>query len=321
MNKLKVVAALFATVLVSAPLCAQTVDEVNNKFNEAAELINANKRAEAIPALEQAIELGLKVGEEALPTVQQAQKLLPNCYLFKGAMAARSGNMDEAVPALTKAGELGELYGDIKTVNNSKGMLSQVYLHMGAEAFNNKDFAKAAEIFAKGFAANATDTEVGLNLAKSYAEMGDKAKAYEVYKQIIALEGRHSKYAEPAQMAKDEMTTYILIDASEAAKNSDLDGVVALTQQVFDVDSTNAEAAMFRLQTATNLKKYPEAIQFGEFAVTVQTDPKQKSDAYFLLGAAYQNTENKEKAIAAYKNVVEGDNVATAQEQIAALSK
>ena len=321
MNKLKLVAALFAAALVSGPLAAQTVDEVNTKFNEAAELINAKKLPDAIPALEQTIELGLKVGEEALPTVQQAQKLLPNCYYYKGGITARSGDMEGALAALTKASELGELYGDMKTVNNAKNLISQVYRALGADAFNNKEYAKAAEIFSKGFEANPTDTELGLNLAKSYAEMGDKAKAYEVYGQIIALEGRHSKYAEPAQQAKEEMATYVLLDAQEAAKNNNLDEVVALTQQVFDVDSTNAAAAMFRLQTATNLKKYSDAVKFGEFAVTVQTDPALKSDAYFLLGAAYQNLENKDKAIAAYKNVLAGDNVATAKAQIDALSK
>ncbi|MBQ4278817.1 MAG: tetratricopeptide repeat protein [Rikenellaceae bacterium] len=321
MNRLKLVAALFAAALVSGPLAAQTVDEVNAKFNEAAELINAKKLPDAIPALEQTIELGLKVGEEALPTVQQAQKLLPNCYYYKGGITARSGDMEGALAALTKANELGELYGDMKTVNNSRNLISQVYRAMGADAFNNKDYAKAAEIFSKGFEANPTDTELGLNLAKSYAEMGDKAKAYEVYGQIIALEGRHSKYAEPAQQAKEEMATYILIDAAAAAKNKDFDNVAALTQQVFDVDSTNADAAMLYILTANNVQKYDKVIELGEFAVTVQTDPEKKSDAYFFLGSAYQNTENKDKAIAAYKNVLTGEYVATAKAQIAALSK
>ena len=76
-----------------------------------------------------------------------------------------------------------------------------------------------------------------------------------------------------------------------------------------------------RLQTATNLKNYDAVIGFGEEAASTQPTELDKSNAYFLLGAAYQNKNDKAKAIEMYQKVTEGPNAATAKAQIAELSK
>ena len=321
MKRIKPIFALACALMMSVAVSAQTLDDVTNSFNKAAELINAKKFVEAIPELEKTISQGTAVGADAMPTVQQAQGLLPVCYLRKGLMAASAKNYDEAIASLDKAAELGELYGKLSIRTRAIGTISKVYMASGAEAFNNKDSPKAIEIFAKGYEKNPKDLVLALQLAKSYAESGNMEKASEVYTHIISMGDKHSTFKEPAEQAKKEFTTYLLIDASKAAEGNKLDEVIAVTDKILSYDPANAVAQMLRIQTATNVKDYDKVIAMGEAAAAAQTDEVHKSNAYFLLGAAYQNKDNKAKAIEAYKKVVAGDNVATAKAQIAALSK
>ena len=321
MNVVKVKLALISAMLISGVAMAQTPADVNNKFNEAATLLNAKKTVEAIPVLEAVISEGLEAGPDVLETVQQAQKLLPNCYLQKGAKSAQSGNFDQALTDFGKAAELAELYGVSSVENTANGMITKVYMIDGGKAFNSGDYAKAIEVFSKAFEKYPNNTEMALLLAESYAKSGDMAKATDTYKSIIALGDKHSKYAEAAAKAKADFTTYLLQDASNAAQNNNLEEVVKMTDEILAVDSVNSAANLLRLQTATNVKDFDSVIKFGEAAADAQTTDETKSDAYFLLGAAYQNKDNKAKAIEMYKKVTAGNNAATAKAQIAALSK
>lgn len=312
--------ALLSALFFSGVAVAQPAD-VAEKFNEAAAMLSAGKVVEAIPVLETVIKNGLAAGPEALDIVQQAQKLLPQCYYRKGGTAASAGNLDQALVDLTKAEEMAELYGVPTVQSGALNMLTKVYMVDGGNAFNAKDYKKAIDVFSKAVAKFPTNTDMAQLLAKSFAESGDMAKAAESYQKIIALEKTHSKYAEPAAKAKEELSTYILIDAIAAATDKNLDGVVAATDKIFAFDPTNAQAHMLRIQTATNIQKFDAVIEYGQAAIDAQVTPLDKSNANFLVGAAYQNKENKAKAIELYKLVTEGPNVATAKAQTAALNK
>lgn len=321
MNKRKLSVALLGAMLACGVAVAQTPQEAVAEYAKAAELYNAKKYDEAIPALESAVKIGLDAGEEAQETVKNAQNLLPTAYFQSGLAAAQAQNFDKAAEALGKADELAELYGNATVRNNVGTMLTRVYMANGGKAFNSKDYAKAIEVFSQGFGKYPTNTEIGLLLASSYAESGDLAKAFETYKNIIALESTHSKYVEPAKKAKDQMATYMLLKASEAAQANNLPEVIAITDQVLEIDPTNAATHLMRLQSAMTAKNYDAIIGFGEGAATAQVSDEEKSEAYFLIGAAYQNKENAAKAIEMYRKVTAGERVNEAKAQISALSK
>ena len=316
MNKLKLMASLFAAVVLAAGLSAQTLDEVNTKFNEAGAKLQAKDFVGAIPLLEDVIKQGGEVGADAAETVTQAQKFLPVAYYQVGGGMAAQSKFDEAVAALTKARDLGELYGNVQVSRGAAQMIGKVYFAQGASAYNADDYAKAIEIFSKGYEADPTNTDMAMNLARSYDKSGELEKAVEVYQGVIGLESRHSRYAEPAAEAKNELAIAVLAKASEA---SDWEDVVRLTDMVLSVDPQNEMANLMRLQIANNLKNYRAVTEYGDAAAEAQTDPEKKSDAYFLLGAAYQNLDNKAKAIEALRKVTAGSNVAAARKLISDL--
>lgn len=317
MKTVKIVLASMVAMFSVATMSAQaTLQDVQAQYNDAAAKIKAKDFVNAIVALDKTVELGLDV-PEALDVVQQAQKYLPTCHFQVGLAAAQKGDFTAALASLNKANEMGELYGVSSAARNAKTMLSRVYTMMAAESFNNKDYAKAAEIFAQGYAANKQDTDLALNLAMSYCELGDLEKGMDVYKEIVALGNVHSRFQPAAASAKEKAAYYLTLKAQElvgAGSNAD---AYALIDKYIDVDNGNAQ--MMRLQAATNAQEWDNVIAWGEATAAAQLTDELKSTAYYLLGAAYDSKDDNAKAIETYEKVVAGDNAEAAKARIAEL--
>ncbi|MDR2886317.1 MAG: hypothetical protein LBU95_06020 [Rikenellaceae bacterium] len=321
MNRLKVILATLAAAMFIGAATAQTTEaDVANKYNEAADKVNAKDYAGAIKILDEVVQMGSEI-PEAAATVQDAQKLIPTCHYQVAMAAAVAKEWETAAKEFTTAAETAELYGNMDIMTKAKARLSTVYGVMAADAFNSKDYPKAIEIYSKAYAANSKDTASGLNLAMAYCENGDLENGLKVYGEIAALETVNSKYAEAAATAKEKGAYYLMLKAAAAAQEKNYDEVYAFTAKALELDPSNSEANILNLQTATNQKDYDKVISFGTAAATAQSDATLKANAYFLIGAAYQNKENKAKAIEMYRQVTVGPNVATAKAQIAALSK
>lgn len=318
MNKMKTILLLVAAVVLAGSLSAQTVTEVNAKFNEGGAALQAKDFAKAATLFEQVILEGAEVGADAAETVSGAQRYLPQALLMAGQSLAAQQKFDEAVAELTKARDRAELYGNMQVMRQAGQLIGRVYFANGADAYNNERYAEAVDIFAKGFAADETNTDMALNLARSYDKLDSLDRAIDVYKSIIALEGRHSRYAEPAATAKDELALALLSRASGAGNN---DEIIRVSEMVLEIDATNPMAQMMRLQAANNKKDYRAVIEYGPATAEAQSDEALKSDAYFLLGAAYQNTDNKAKAIESFRKVTAGNNAAQARTLVTELQK
>ena len=102
---------------------------------------------------------------------------------------------------------------------------------------------------------------------------------------------------------------------------NDQDGIIAMADKMLEQNPANALAQKIRLQAYLTKKDYAKVIELGEAAAAAQPDETEKSDVYFILGAAYNAKEMKPQAIEALKKVTAGDNVAAAQKSVAELSK
>jgi tetratricopeptide (TPR) repeat protein len=225
------------------------------------------------------------------------------------------------MPYLSRAAELAELYGDSKIMRDAATLTGQAYYAMGVNAFNAEDYPKAIEVFSQGYVANPTNTELGMALAESYAKSGDLENGMKVYGEIAALESRHSRYAEVAAEAKTRMAEYLMESASLLAQDGKIEEAYVVIDEILAFDATNAIALMMRLQLAYNAKQYANVIQWGEATAEAQSDAVMKSNAYFLFGAAYQNSEKLDDAIVQYNKVTDGQYVSSAKTQITEIRK
>ena len=105
---------------------AQTADEVNAKFNEAATLYNNKDYNGAITALEKTVEMSQSSSDDCLATMTEAQSYLAKCYRNLGVQDASAGRFDDAAEKLTKARDLSEM-ADPAGVRAIESVLSKVY--------------------------------------------------------------------------------------------------------------------------------------------------------------------------------------------------
>ena len=312
MKKLFVsVIALLATVSLSA-------QDVTAIYNEAAAAYGAKDFANAAAKFEQVIDLGMD-NDDAASLVATAKSTLPKCYFMMGGGAMRTKNYDAALTNFTKSAELAELYGDMTQMAKSNGWVAKIYQVQGGDAFNNKDYATAAEIFAKGYKADPDNTSMALNLAMSYCEMGKYAEGMEIYEAIAAK--THPKYAEDAAKAKEMLALYTNNKVAEMQAAGDFAGIIAMADAQLE---KNPESALFqnvRLQAYANKKDYAKVIELGETAAAAQNDEADKSLMYYLLGAAYNARDMKPQAIAAFKQVTAGPAAENAAAALAELTK
>ena len=192
------VAALFAAVSLSA-------QDLTAVYNEAAAAYGAKDFAGAAAKFQQVIDEGMD-SDGAASLVATAKSTLPKCYFMMGGYAAQAKKYDEAITNFTKSAELAELYGDMTQMTKSKQWVAKIYQMQGGEAFNSKDYATASEIFAKGYAADPRNTDMALNLAMSYCELGKYAEGMAIYEDIAAL--TNPKYEEAVAKANEMMTLY-----------------------------------------------------------------------------------------------------------------
>ena len=247
MKKLLVsVIALLATVSLSA-------QDLTAVYNEAAAAFGNKDFAGAAAKFEEVIDKGMD-DETAASLVATAKTTLPKCYFMLGGNALKTKNYDEALKNFTKSAELSELYGDMNQMAKSNGWVAKIYQIQGGDAFNNKDYATASEIFAKGYAADPDNTGMALNLAMSYCEMamssGDMAqyeKGMEVYEAIAAK--THPKYAEDVAKAKEDMALYTNNMVAKMQAANDFDGIIKMADDLL-ADADTAGRLDFLIQKA-----------------------------------------------------------------------
>lgn len=307
-------AALFA---VCSLFAQQSVTEV---YNNAAKAYGEKEFAAAAEGFLKVIDEGsVSDDPDAAQLVVNAKKNVPICYYMMGGMALKRQQYDQSLQNFTKSAEYAELYGDVNAQNKANEWVARIYQIEGGEAFNNKDYAAAAEVFAKGYAANPKNTEMAIWLATCYCELGEYDKGMRIFESVAAM--THPKYADDVQKAKELMALYTNNEVARLQAAGDYDGIIAMADRLLAENAESALAQKIRLQAYLGKKDYAKVIDLADAAAAAQTDEEDRSDIYFTLGAAYNAREMKPQAIAALRKVVAGPNVNAAKASIAELSK
>ena len=299
---------------------ASAQNELVQLFNEGAEAMNGKDFATAIEKFEAFIDNGMDSEDaDVLAKVQTAKSTLPKAYQNLGARLAGKKEYQNSVECLTKGADAAELYGETQTLNTIKALMAKVYQVWGGEAFNNKEYAAAAEIFEKGYEANSRNTDLALNLAMSYCESGEYEKGMDVYRNVAAMPA--GKYADAIAKANEMMAMYTNNEVAKLQAANDYDGIVAMAEKMLEANPADALAYKVRLQAYNGMKNYDKVIELGEESAAAQVTDEGRSDVYFLLGAAYNAKEQKDKAVAALRKVTAGANVEAAKRSVAELTK
>ena len=320
LNNTKMKKLILSLVALAGVMTVSAQSGVAEAYNNGAAALNAKNYAEAAKLFEHVVDEGI-TSEDAtvLQQVENAKKYVVTCYRNLGMGAAKTGEYDAAVGYLNTAAERAEEYGNAKDKATLNGLLSKVYQAQGGAAFNDKNYAKAAAIFEKGYEANPRNTQMANWLGTCYCEMGEFDKGIEVLSKVAA--DKAPRAAEDAAEAKRLIALYTNNRVAELQGAGDTAGIIAMADNMLAADAQNATAHKVRLQAYFGANNFDKVIEYGEAAAAAQENDEDKSDVYFTLGAAYNAKEMKPQAIAAMQKVTAGGNVAAAKATIAELSK
>ena len=320
----KLFVTMFALLAVAV---ASAQSEVIAKFNEAVAAVQNKNFTSAIALFETVIDKGMDSEDSKVAEcVTNAKKNLPQCYRVVGAQMAQKGNYDKAIEYLKNAAEIAELYGNSTEKSKANMILAKVYQVQGGVAFNAKDYATAAAVFEKGYAANPRNADMALNLATSYCELGKYNEGMAIYNKICKMPA--DKYAAAIAKAEAFKTLYTNNKVASMQKAGDFDGVIAMADKLKATSPALAEK--IRIEAYNGKKDYAKVIALGSAAAAAQTNEEDRSSIYFLVGAAHnakynasgnKDVASREKAIAALKKVTAGPSVEAAKAALADLEK
>ncbi len=304
------VVALMSFMAVSAQ------SDVVADFNKGNEEFKAKNFAAAIELFESVILNGEEEEDDAaLQSVANAKKLLPVAYMQSGIKAIGVKNYDEALTALNTAVSKAKMYNNPKVAQAANNAIAKVYQVQGGEKFNAEDYAGAAEVFAKGYAANKRNTDLAMLLAESYFKQDLYNEGMKVCSEVMALPNS-PLFEKGKAEAKQKMNLYTNNKIAALQQANDFDGIIAMAESL----DNQALAQKITVQAYLLKKDYDKVIELGEAAAEAQTDEEDKSAVYFQLGTAYNAKEMKEQAIAALQKVTAGPSVEAAKAAIAGLT-
>ena len=305
---------------------AQAQSVVEN-YNAATKAVEAKDYAKAAQLFEAVITDGSEEEDETIAgCVKNAQNNLPVVYTRLGSAAAaaatkatdakaKDAKFAEAIAHLEKAAAKAKSYRNTKAAAAANNMIGKVYQVQGGTYFNGGDFAKAIEVFAKGYKANNKNTALVMMLAESYFKSDNYAEGVKVCSEVAALPS--PKYDAAIAEAKAKMGQYTNNKIAELQKANNFDGIIAMSETIAD----KALAQKVLVQAYFLKKDYAKVIEIGEAAAALQTDDESKSAVYFNLGSAYNAKENKAKAVECLKKVTAEPYATPAKAAVAELSK
>lgn len=289
-------------------------------FNKAVAAYNSKDYASAASAFEALIDQGIDSDDvDVQGWVATAKKSIPVCYYMLGGMAAQRGDFNTAIENFTKSADKAALYGDLQQERKSNMWVATIYKKWSETPFNEKNYAEAAEIFAKGYAADPKNMEMANFLGICYCELGDFQKGLVIFNEIASQD--NPKYAEDVVKAKENIKLYTNNRIAKLQGENDFDGIIAVADEMLAVNPQDALAQKIRLQALFDKKDYAGVIASAEEAAAGQTDEEERSDVYFILGAAYNARTMPQQAIDALSKVTAGANVAAAQKTVAQLKE
>lgn len=316
MRKLRLTLTIIATMFVFGAN-AQTVQEVQTKFKEAAQLYNEKKYTEAIPLFEEVVTMGDMAEDDVADMVSNAQKYIYLSNMSIGRQTAKSGDFRKAADYFRSAENSTT---SILEKNNAAKVITACYSQMANKEIKADNMEGAAAIADERYTENSRDIKMGLIAAQCYMKAGNVERATVIYDDLIKL-GETPRYENAAKTAKESAAKDMLSNAIRAINSKDLTNALVYLDLGSKYDEKSPIIAMARIQVYNDMKQYKKVVEYGEKAVAAQPDEMRKASASFFVAIAHQELGNKAKAIEYYKQVTVGSNSEVAKKLVEQLSK
>jgi len=304
---------VFAVASTGSLAQAQTKADAVKAFNEGYNLAKKGQTQAAINKFEESATIAQKVGPDAKEIKDKAQDQLPSLYYQLAIDQYRNHDLEGAIQAFQKAGQVADKYGNEQIAQRSKANVPKLYYAMGNSALQQGNFQAALDASNKALALEP-------NNPKPYYQQGL------VYKKMKKMDEALQKFDKAIELAKKANDTVTLNSAKNSAKNyllsagvdyqqkKEYSKAVDLLKKSLNYDSSFANAYYRLAETYNKMGKSSLALSNGNEALKYEKGSKtDKAKIWFEIGLAEQSMNNKSKACDAFENAAFGSFKASAE--------
>lgn len=309
----KIIIAIAAMVMTAGFVSAQDMAQATELYNNGATAISMENWTEALDCFQKALEMGNTIGEEAQELVANCKKAIPGVSLQIAKDLIKAEKYDEAAAKLDAAAKIAQEYENAEVAEEAKELVPKMWLQKGADALKLKDFASAADGFAKSYAIDTTAGKTALYLGQALGQLGKTEEAVEAF--------QHAAWNGEQETALGQISNLYVKEANTAFKAQKWADAVKAAGKANDF-AENATAYLIAGQASQKLSKNADAIKNFEKYLEIKPNASNANAITYTVAALYQGQKNNAKAIEFYKKVQNDAKFgAQAKQQIAALSK
>lgn len=268
---------------------------------------------EALDCFQKALEMGKTIGADADELVANCKNAIPGVSLEIAKDLIKDAKYDEAAAKLDEVAKIAEEYENAEVAEKAKELVPDVWRRKGSQAQGLKDYATAADCFAKSYAIDTTAGKTALYLGMALGAQGKVDEAIEAYK--------HAAWNGEEANANKQISNIYLKAAQVDLKSKKYADVIKNAEKANSFHE-NANAYYFAGLASKNLSKNAEAIKYFEKYLEISPNAKNANDITMTLAVLYQGAKNNAKAIELYKKIQDDPKLGKqAQDMIKALSK
>ena len=300
-------------VLAAGIASAQDMAQATELYNNGATAITMKNWTEALDCFQKALAMGTEIGEEADELVANCKTAIPGVALEIAKDLIKENKFDEALAKTEEVAKIAEEYGNEDVALQATKLQPDILLRKGAfaEEGADKDYATAADCYAKAYAIDTTAGKTALRLGAALKKLGKNEEAIQAF--------QHAGWNGEEEVANKQISTIYLQDAQVAYKAKKFADAIKAAEKANAI-AENPTAYLIAGQSAQGLKKNADAIKNFEKYLELKPTASNANGIAFTVAALYQQQGNKGKALEFYKKVENDAKFgAQAKQQITAL--
>ena len=294
----KIILAMAAFACSMSLMTAQDLATATATYNSGAEALTMGNKTSALEYFQKALTMAEALGDEGADVVANCKSAIPSVILSIGKEFYNNKDFSNAKAKFVEAAEVAKKYGNQEVTAEVESLLptvgKRIALAKVNDAMKTKDIAGVLAGYEEAMAIDTTDA----NTALKYGQFLGNAGKFEDAVKYLELAARHGQEGN----AKAVLSTTFLKKAAAQLKAGKYADAVTFAEKAISYKE-NAQAYLIAGQASQKANKNADAIANFEKYLEAAPTAKNAGAIAFTVGALYQQTGNKAKAVEFYKKV------------------
>ena len=294
----KIILAMAAFACSMSLMTAQDLATATATYNSGAEALTMGNKTSALEYFQKALTMAEALGDEGADVVANCKSAIPSVILSIGKEFYNNKDFSNAKAKFVEAAEVAKKYGNQEVTAEVESLLptvgKRIALAKVNDAMKTKDIAGVLAGYEEAMAIDTTDA----NTALKYGQFLGNAGKFDDAVKYLERAARHGQEGN----AKAVLSTTFLKKAAAQLKAGKYADAVTFAEKAISYKE-NAQAYLIAGQASQKANKNADAIANFEKYLEAAPTAKNAGAIAFTVGALYQQTGNKAKAVEFYKKV------------------